>query len=190
MQTLTDRVSRFTRLVDRWLDPAPSILLKAFLIALGLVAIGILATALQSIVTLPLFGHPVILRGRYDANEPALSDHLALVLVLSALVAPVLETLAIVAVPYYLLRQWAGPRVFLAFVTILALGLHYYLSASSLTNIATMFFVFGYQYDLWTRLRGGKLAFWGVALTHGFVNVLAYPAAVGLSALQQMVPGS
>jgi hypothetical protein len=172
---------------ERWLGPEPSVILKSFLIALGAMTAGLLATGLQAIVTLPIYGHFVIVRGQAETGAFSSPVNYAILIVSAIFLAPVLETLAIVAIPYYLLARWAGVRAFLLAETLLAVGLHYRLSASSLVNIATMFFCLGCQYALWNRLRGWRVAFCGVVLTHGFLNVLAYPVAVAIDAVASMV---
>lgn len=164
-------------IVNQWLNPAPSILLKSFLIALGLIMIGLLISVIQALITLPLYGHFIVFRGHHEASDLVTSADYFKFIFAAGLLAPVLETLIIIAAPYHLLARWVGLRAFLGFETFLALWLHYYLSPASLPHIATMFLCFGYQYDLWRQFRGWKAAFWGVALTHGVFNMSALAIA-------------
>jgi hypothetical protein len=192
-QTTTDslrqRPSRLHRLADRWLSLDPSVIVKSVLIALGLIVTGLLGTGIEAMITRPIYGHFVILQGRYDASGFSSPTNFTILIVSAILVAPALETLAIIVLPYYLFSKWAGVRPFLVVETTLAVGLHYYLSAASLFNIAIMFFCFGYQYDLWNRLRGWKVALFGVVLTHGVLNALAYPIAVAIDTVKPILSG-
>ena len=121
-------------------------------------------------ITFPILGHFTVLQGRAEAADPVSAADFLKYFFGAGVFGPIVENWLIVLVPYQLTRKRFGFRAFIISVMCVAVGLHFYFSSTSLISAAITFFGFGWQYDLWRRLRGGSVAFWGGVLTHGMLN--------------------